>query len=62
MTRVNSVHEAGHPKPVFWDIGLGWGGGFRMGGQVYTCGDSCRYMAKTTAVLKSNYPTIKINT
>ena len=26
MTRVNSVHEAGHPKPVFWDNSEGWGG------------------------------------
>ena len=31
------MHEAGHPKPGFWDNSAGWGGegrgrGFRIGG------------------------------
>ena len=37
------MHEAGHPKPVLWDnpegyAGEGMGGGFWIGGHLYTCG------------------------
>ena len=37
MTSVNSMHEAGHPKLVFWDNPEGWVGeggerGFQDGG------------------------------
>ena len=54
MTRVNSVHEAGYPKPVFWDNSEGWGGE-GVSGWGDTCkpvADSCRYMAKTITVFK----------
>ena len=26
MTSASSMHEAGHSKPVLWDIPEGWGG------------------------------------
>ena len=34
----NSMHEAGHPESVLWDNpeGREVGGGFRMGGHMYT--------------------------
>ena len=43
MTSVSLMHEAGHPKPVLWDNPEGYageemGGGFRIGGHLYTCG------------------------
>ena len=39
----NLMHETGHSMPVLWDNPEGWGGergrrGFRMGGNLYTCG------------------------
>ena len=42
MASANSMHVAGHPKPVLWDNPEGWGEeeggkGFRMGGHMYTC-------------------------
>ena len=51
----SSMHEAGKPKLVHWDNPGGWGGegagrGVQDGGHMYTCGDSCRWMAKNTAV------------
>ena len=43
MISASSMHEAGHSKPVLWDNPEGWGGrkvggGFGMGGHMYTCG------------------------
>ena len=41
MTSANSMHEAGHSKPVLWDNPEGWDGegeGLRMGGYMYTHG------------------------
>jgi len=42
----NSMHEAGHSKPVHWDHPEGWGGegggrGFQDGGTCAPVGDSC---------------------
>ena len=43
MTIARAMQEAGHPKPVLRDNpednpgGESWGGGFRMGGHMYTC-------------------------
>ena len=37
------------------------GGGFRMGDTCIPMADSCECMAKTTTILQSNYPLIKIN-
>ena len=39
VTSPDSMHEAGHSGPVHWDDPEGWdgeGGGFRMGGHMYT--------------------------
>ena len=36
------------------------GGGFRMGNACTPMADSCQCMAKTTIILKSKYPAIKI--
>ena len=36
------------------------GGGFRMGDTCTPMADSCQCIAKTTIVLQSNYPPIKI--
>ena len=45
--------------------GMGWGerweGGFGMGDTCAPVADSCQCMAKTTTILYSNYPPIKIN-
>ena len=43
MTGANSMHEAGHSKPVLWDNPEGWSGevgerGFSMVGYMYTHG------------------------
>ena len=43
MANASLMHEAGHPKPVFWDNPEGYGGegGERRaqhGGNMYTCG------------------------
>ena len=43
MTSANSMHEAGHSKPVPWDNLEGWdrkggGGGVQDGGHMYTNG------------------------
>ena len=43
MTSENSMHEAGHPNLVLWDIPEGWSGegggrGFRMVGPMSTHG------------------------
>ena len=44
MTSASSMHEAGYPKPVFWDNSEGQSGerGGRQGsgwrGHMYTCG------------------------
>ena len=57
MTGANSMHEAGHPKPVLWDNPEGWGGegggrGFFGWGDIGApVADSCHCMAKTTTVL-----------
>ena len=37
------------------------GRGFRMGNTCTPMADSCQCMAKTTTILSSNYPPIKIN-
>ena len=42
-------------------VGRVLGGGFRMGDTCASMADSCRCMAKTTTILKSNKPPIKIN-
>ena len=61
------MHEVGHSKLVLWDNPEGWGAeGGGMEGSEWgdTCApvaDSCRCMAKTTTILYSNYPPIKIN-
>ena len=57
MATASSMHEAGHPKLVFWDNPKGQGGDGRWEGDSgwgYACThmvDSCRYMAKTTTIL-----------
>ena len=56
MTRENSMHEAGHSKPVHWDHPEGWGEegrgrGFQDGGTCAPMGDSCWCVAKTTTIL-----------
>ena len=54
MTSANSMHEAGHSKPVLWDNPEGWDGegeGLRMGDTCTPMADSCQYMAKTTTIL-----------
>ena len=53
MTSPNSMHEAGHSKPVHWDDPEGWGGegggrGFRMGDTCAPVTDSCKCKAKPT--------------
>ena len=61
------MHEAGHSKPMLWDNLEGWSKeGSERGGSGWwdTCvpmADSCRCMGKTTTILQSNYPPIKIN-
>ena len=40
MASANSMHKAGHSKPVLWDNPEEWGevgGGFRIGGHMCTC-------------------------
>ena len=62
------MYEVGHSKLVLWTNPEGWGEEGR-GGRVLdggaTCApmaDSCRYMAKVTTILESNYfPIKKIN-
>ena len=56
MTSANSMHEAGHSKPVLWDNPEGWGGEeggrrFRTGVHMFTHADSCQCVAKTTTIL-----------
>ena len=58
------MHETGCSGLVHWDDPEGWdteggGRGVQDGEHMYTHGDSCQYMAKTTMILKSNYPPMK---
>ena len=51
MTSANSMHEAGHSKPVVWDdqrngVAREVGGAFRMGGTHTPMAGSCQSMAK----------------
>ena len=53
------MHETGCSGLVQWDDPDGWdveggGRGVQDGEHMYTHGDSCQYMAKTTMILKSN--------
>ena len=66
MTSVSSMHEAGHPKPVLWDYWEGqggWevGGGFRMGGHIYTWLIHANVWQKPPQYCKNNKSPIKIN-
>ena len=64
------MHETGCSGLVHWDdseggdregIGREVGVGFKMGNTCKPMADSCQCIAKTTIVLQSNYPPIKIN-
>ena len=63
------MHETGCSGLVHWNDPEGWdeegggggGGWFRMGNTCTPMADSCQCMAKTTTILLSNWPPIKIN-
>ena len=59
-----SMHETGCSGLVHWDDPEGWdveGGGRRDGKHMYTCGRSMSMYGKTTTILSSYHPPIKIN-
>ena len=60
------MHDTGQSKPVHWENPEGWDGegdgrGFRMGKTCTPTADSTQCMAKTTTILQSKWPPIKIN-
>ena len=65
MTSANSMHEAGHSKPMLWDNPEGWGGkgggrGFQDGGKhVYPWLINVNVWQKPLQYY--TYPPIKIN-
>ena len=61
MTSASVVCEAGCSKLALWQPrGRGWGGGSGWGTHAPVA-DSCQCVAKTTTILLSNWPPIKIN-
>ena len=60
------MHETGFSGLVHWDDPEGWDGegggrGVQDGDTCTPMADSCQCMAKTTTILQSNWPPIKMN-